>query len=95
MPETISSSWPCDIEGPCKEMGGKILRIGRIKRRNNYTKSRRHAWVTINLGKKKLDQLKNCPQFARTLFQHVFFFLARIGRPDVVWSVNKLARAVT
>ena len=23
------------------------------------------------------------------------FFLARIGRPDILWSVNKLARSIT
>ena len=25
----------------------------------------------------------------------MFFFLARIGRPDILWSVNKLARSIT
>ena len=40
----------------------------RIKQLNNDTKSRRHAWMTINLEKQKLDQLENCPQFAHELF---------------------------
>ena len=35
----------------------------RIKRHNNHTKSWRHAWMTTNLKKKKLDQLENCPRF--------------------------------
>ena len=39
-----------------------------IKRLNNYAKSRRHAWMTTNLKKKRLDQLENCPQFAHKLF---------------------------
>ena len=56
----------------------------RIKRLNNKTKSQSHAW----------EQLENYPLFAHRLFWNVFF-LARIGRPDILWSVNKLARAVT
>ena len=46
----------------------KDIAIWQIKRRNNYTKSRRHAWMPINLEKKKLNQLENCPQFAHKLF---------------------------
>ena len=33
----------------------------RIKQLSNSIKSRRRAWMTINLRKKKLDQLENCP----------------------------------
>ena len=33
----------------------------------NFTMLRRHAWMTINLKKKKLVQLENCLQFAHTL----------------------------
>ena len=50
--------------------------------------------MTINLKKKKLDQLDSCPQFAHTLFRKYQHF-ARISRLDILWSVNKLARAVT
>ena len=38
-----------------------------------------------------MDQLENSPQFAHRLFSSAA--LARIGRPDILWSVNKLARA--
>ena len=40
----------------------------RIKQLSNHTKSRRHASMTINLEKEKVDQLENCPQFAHNLF---------------------------
>ena len=40
----------------------------RIKRFNNFSKSQHHAWMTINLKKKKMSQWENCPQFAHKLF---------------------------
>ena len=40
----------------------------RMKLLNKITKSRRHAWMTINLKKKKMSQLENYLQFAHTLF---------------------------
>ena len=40
-----------------------------------------------------MDQLENCPFCSHTVLKCLF--LARIGRPDIPWSVNKLARAVT
>ena len=43
----------------------------RIKQLSNETKSQLHALTTINLKKKKFDQLENCPQFARKLFWNV------------------------
>ena len=39
-----------------------------IEQLNNCIKSRRHAWMTTNLKKKKLDKLENCTQFAHKLF---------------------------
>ena len=65
----------------------------RIKRRNNFSKSRRHAWMTINLKKKKLDQLENGEVCSQIVLKCLY--LVRIGRPDILWSVNKLARAIT
>ena len=61
---------------------------------NSYTKSQLHALTTINLGKEKWDALENCQKFAHKLFLECLF-LARIGRPGILWSVNKLARAFT
>ena len=56
--------------------------------------SQRHAWMTIIFKKKKMDLLENyltvCSQIVVTCL-----YLARICRPDILWYVNKLARAVT
>ena len=40
----------------------------RTKQLSNHTKSQRHAWMIINIKKKKMSQLENCPQFAHSLF---------------------------
>ena len=50
--------------------------------------------MTTTSKKKKLNLLENC-QIA--CFQIVLkcLYLARIGRPDILWSVNKLARSIT
>ena len=49
--------------------------------------------MTINLKKKKLDQLENCEVCSQIVLKCLC--LVRIGRPDILWSVNKLARAIT
>ena len=43
--------------------------------------------MIIKSERKKMDQLENYPKFALNL--------DRIGRPDILWSVNTHARAVT
>ena len=57
------------------------------------------SWMIINLKKKKMDQLENYLLFAPgsdgsngTVLKCLY--LARVGRPDILWSVNKLARAI-
>ena len=53
----------------------------RIKKLINCVKCQRHAWMTINVEKKKLDQLEKCPQFAHNLFSGPFSCLVLVGRP--------------
>ena len=64
--ETISS-WSSYMEGHAKKSVESHCELAN-KRRNNKTKSRHHAWMTISLEKNKLDQLMDCPQFAHKLF---------------------------
>ena len=66
----------------------------RIKRISNYTKSQRHAWMTINFVEEENESVgelsKVCSHFVVKCL-----YLARFGRADILWSVNKLPRAVT
>ena len=66
----------------------------RIKQLRSYTKSQLHAWMTINVKKKKM---KSVGELSTVCSQIVLkcLYLACIGRPDISWSVNKLVRAVT
>ena len=62
------------------------------RRHNNSTKYLLHASMTTTSKKKKsfgeLSQV--CTQIVLKCL-----YLARIGRPDILWSVNKLARSIT
>ena len=58
------------------------------RRLNNSTKYLLLASMTTTSKKKKLSQV-------RSQIVLKCFFLARIGRLDILWSVNKLARSIT
>ena len=58
------------------------------KRRSNCTKFQRLAWMFITSRRRSWKPSEICPMFLKCLY------LARIGRLDILWSVNKLARAV-
>ena len=66
----------------------------RIKQRNNYTKSQRHALRTTNFSKEEMESVGELS----TVCSHIVLkclYLDRVGGPDILWSVNKHARAVT
>ena len=46
-----------------------------IKPLNSNTKSQHHAWMTINLKRKKMNQWENCLQYAHKLFSTVCIWL--------------------
>ena len=61
---------------------------------NNHTKSPQRMDDHQFKEEEKMSQLENCLQFARKIVLQCLF-LTRIGRPDILWSLNNLARAVT
>ena len=66
------------------------------KQSSNCTRSPRHVLTTISSKKKKKwKRWENCPKSARTSSFLKCLYLARIGRPDILWPVNKLAPEVT
>ena len=64
----------------------------RTKLLSNFTEYLLHAWMTINSKKKNWNPWENCQTYAPKSSWNVLY-LARIGRHDIVWSVNKLARS--
>ena len=64
--ETISSR-SFDMEVTRRNVWKDIAHL-QIKRLCNYTKSQRHAWMTINLKKRNMNLLENYLLFAHKLF---------------------------
>ena len=75
----------------CQEMRGTILWVGKQDDSTTLQGYQLHALTTI-ISKKK--DLKSVGELSKVCSQIVLkcLNLARIGRPDVPWSVNKLAR---
>ena len=63
-------------------------------RHNNSTKYLLHASMTTTLKK---EETKSVGELSHVCSHIVLkcLYLARIGRPDILWSVNKLARSIT
>ena len=61
---------------------------------NSCTKSQLHVLTTINSEKNKLKSVGELSQLCAQIVLKCLY-LVRIGRPDILWSVNKLARAIT
>ena len=60
------------------------------RRLNNPIKYLLHASMTTTSKKKKWNLLETCHKYALKVVLKCLY-LARIGRPDILWSVNKLA----
>ena len=80
-----------------KDMRGnawKDTACWQTKQFSNCTRSLHHA-LTTDLSKK--EELETVGELSNVCSQNVLkcLYLARIGTPNVLWSVNKLARAVT
>ena len=86
------SSWSYDVDGHAKKCVERYCGLAK-KHPSNCTKLKLHALMTINSKKRNWESVgeltKVCSQIVLKCL-----YLARIGRPDILWSVNKLARAV-
>ena len=89
--ETISS-WPYDMEGHAEKCVERCCELAN-KTTQQLFQVKRHAWMTINLKKRKKSQ-ENCLQSGHKLFSNVCIWLVVRG-PDFLRSVKKLARALT
>ena len=67
----------------------------RTKQLNSFSKSQRHASMTITF--KEEEENGSVGELSTVCSQIVLkcWYLARIGRPDILWSVNKFARSIT
>ena len=75
-------------------MRGAGVANWQMKRRSNYTRFLILVWT---ITKSKKEELENKCELSEVCSHIVLkcLYLAQIGRPDILWSVNKLARYVT
>ena len=53
-----------------------------------------HVSMTITSKRKNWNLWENCQKYDLKIVLK-YLYLTRIGRPDILWSVNKLARSIT
>ena len=89
--ETISS-WSCDMEGHAKKCVERYCELA------NKTTQQLFKVATPCMDDHQLEEeIGSVGELSAVCSQIVLkcLYLARICRPDILWSVNKLARAVT
>ena len=87
------SSWSCDMEGHANNC------VARYRELANKTTKQLYKVSTPCLDDHhfKEEELKSVGELSHVCSQIVLkcLYLARIGRPDVPWSMNKFARSIT
>ena len=78
----------------CSKIALRDIANWRTKRQSSYTKSQVLVWMIIISRKRNLNQLENGQKICSQIVLKCLH-LARVGKPDILWSVNKLARSVT
>ena len=64
------------------------------RRLNNSTKYQLHALTDYHFKEEELKSVGELPKACSQIVQKCLY-LARSGRPDILWYVNKLARSIT
>ena len=87
------SSWSYDMEGHAKKCVERYCELA------NKTTPQLYKVSTPCLDDHhfKVEEMKSVGELSNTCSQIVLkcLYLARIGRPDILWTVNKLACAST
>ena len=87
------SSWYYDMEGHAKKCVERYCELANKTTQQLYKVSTQ----CIDDHDFKEEELKSVGELPKVCSQIVLkcLYLARIGRPDILWSVNKLARSIT
>ena len=86
------SSWSYDVEGHAKKCVERYCELANQTTQQLYNVST----PCIDDHHFKEEELKAVGGLTKVCSQILkFLYLARIGRPDILWSVNKLARSIT
>ena len=87
------SSWSYDMEGHAKKCVERYCELANKTTQQLYKVST----PCIDDHHFQEEELKSVRKLSKVCSQSVLkcLYLARIGRPDILWSVNKLARLIT
>ena len=89
----LMAAWSYDMEGHAQKCVERYCELAN-KKTEQFCKVSNHCLDDHHFKKEDLESVGElsevCSQIALTCL-----YLARIGRPDILWSVNKLARSVT
>ena len=88
-----TSSWSYDMAGHAKKCVERYCELANRATQQLYNVSA----PCIDDHHFKEEELKSVGELSKVCSQIVqkCLYLARIGRPDILWSVNKLARSIT
>ena len=75
-------------------MRGTELRIGKPEDGEQLNKVSHPCLDDHQIKKEELENKSELAEVCSRIVS-ICLYLARIGRPDILWSVNKLARSVT
>ena len=92
--ENLSISlWSCDMEGHAKKCVERYCELASKTTQQLYKVST----PCIDDHHLKEEEMKSVGELSQVCSHIVLkcLYLARIGRPDTLWSVNKLARSIT
>ena len=87
-----NSAWSCDMERHARKCMERYCELA-----NKTEQLHKVSSPCVDDHQIKKDTLVNTSKLSQVCSQVVLtcMYLARIGRPDILWSVNKLARSVT
>ena len=87
------SSWSYDMEGHAKKCVERYCELANRTTQQLYKVST----ACIDDHHFKEEELKSVGELLKLCSQIVLkcLYFARIGRPDILWSLNKLARSIT
>ena len=88
-----TSSWSCDMEGHAKKCVERYCELANKTTQQLYKVST----PCIDDHHVKEEELTSVGELSQVCSQFFLkcLYLARIGRPDILWSVNKFARSIT
>ena len=92
-PHAKTAAWSYDMEGRAQKCVERYCELANKKVKQLYKVSS----PCLDDHRFKQEELESVGQLSESCSQIVLkcLYLARIGRPDILWSVNELARSVT